>query len=78
MLPLPVPLVPFVAETDAVYVEGAAAPAEVTVSVTVVEAPEPSVIELWLVPVVQPPGPVLATVNVELEQPESWFVIVAV
>lgn len=78
MLPLPVPLAPLIAESDAVYVLGVAAPADVTVRVTVVEAPEPSVTELWLVPVVQPLGPVLPTVNVELEQPESWFVMVAV
>ena len=56
---------------------GVALPAEVAPSETVVDAPDASVTELCAGDTVQPPGPVPASVNVELPHAESVFVMVA-
>lgn len=76
-VPLPVPLAPLVADTPTEYVLGAAPPSEVALIETDVDAPEASVTEPCAGETVQPPGPVPASVNVELPHAESVFVIVA-
>lgn len=77
-LPVVDPLAASLAVTLTVYVDGVALAAEVAVKVTVVDAPEPSVTEVCVVDELQPTGTPPATANVELPQPASRFVIVAV